>query len=497
MDLLKRFVSPAFFAVVFLLSFPAHAELSLDKKLTQKEILADLTQLTKLLKSIHPNLYAHRSPKQMARLHKSIRSKVPKAGGTLLDAFIPIQQTLAAVCDGHTAAAYENFVVPQNLFKSGFFAQSILVRGTDAYLDDGIAPKKIVRIGDKTGSQIADFFRSMTHLDGCTDKQTLTSNFQSFPASLALGRWLDIGNNTDIQVANRFSDDAPPSTSRAVNGNIYSLINPRTWSASLSPTKVLANNGFELFRWQSSGEGMVRSFVNKEKGIFYISVDHFLGGQLQMKETNRIVREIIASKPNHVILDLTSNPGGAIEVSSHLASYFLKTSHRPASFIRMKNIRLPNAKIFEWTDQDRKRGFLAARKFFKRVPLRRGFRKARWAQRSFGNPSYNGPMTILLSPKSRSASIVTSWILQQKRKAKVVGVSTAQFTKTSCWAAPGTYKLKNSGIKVAIPYACFDRTRIRNNNGGKLKIDVPVEFKATQNLIGNIVQKGIEHALPN
>jgi C-terminal processing protease CtpA/Prc len=203
--------------------------------------------------------------------------------------------------------------------------------------------------------------------------------------------------------------------------------------------------------------------------VYYIYSYSFSGNKGQKEKTNRLLRELIKSKPKHVILDLTDNPGGRLNLASHLLSYFLNTSHAPASTVRMRSRKADRIAGFNYhSEKDRKshkksiRPFRSARK--KRGQYTLGFRKG-----AFGNPDYKGNLTVLISPRTHSAATVVASVLKRKRQAKLIGYTNAGSTRTSCFAANGYYQLPNTKITVLIPDTCYDRRKNSRQNDAKLQ----------------------------
>jgi len=64
------------------------------------------------------------------------------------------------------------------------------------------------------------------------------------------------------------------------------------------------------------------SWRELESGVVYIKVSYF--NQDTDEDFRRVVREVLASKPKALVLDLRNNPGGFLDVAIKLASFWVK-----------------------------------------------------------------------------------------------------------------------------------------------------------------------------
>ncbi|MCP4185104.1 MAG: hypothetical protein GY761_17635 [Hyphomicrobiales bacterium] len=215
-------------------------------------------------------------------------------------------------------------------------------------------------------------------------------------------------------------------------------------------------------------------FSNPDKTIYYIYSSSFRGGKLQMKRTNKLLRELIRDKPKHVILDLTDNPGGQLNVASHLLSYFLSKSHRIASYVRMRNPISKMPPEFNFISKERQKNFVKKARNHRRVKKVKGQHKLRVIKRSFGNPDYNGNLVVLIGPQTHSAATAVASVLNRKRNAKLIGYVNVGSTRTSCFAPSGSYHLPNTKVSVSIPETCFDRPKNSKQNDDLLIPDIEV-----------------------
>ncbi len=92
-----------FVILVVILETTAFATEQFDRK----QVLADAVQIEKLLKKYHPNLHAHRTPKQIKKIWQDAKQKLP-GHPKFLDAVILFQRMLAAVCDEHTSVVWSD-----------------------------------------------------------------------------------------------------------------------------------------------------------------------------------------------------------------------------------------------------------------------------------------------------------------------------------------------------------------------------------------------------
>ena len=197
----------------------------------------------------------------------------------------------------------------------------------------------------------------------------------------------------------------------------------------------------------------------------------------QRKDVNDAMREVIKASPDHVVLDLSGNPGGSINAAGHMMSYLLRRANRPASKVRLRDTAFYKRGKFTFVSKERRTQSLRAIRQFKRVGRINGVRTLPYARRSYGNPSFNGRLTLLVGPRTFSAATMVVTTLRKNRRAptRTVGTAMGGSSSTSCFSANGYYTLPNSGLRILIPSTCYDRERDRRNKGEELVLDVPVD----------------------
>ena len=142
-------------ALTFLLPLNATAK----STLTRAQVLEDARTLEDLLKRYHPNLYAHRTPKQIGVLWANAKGRVPDSPD-YLDAATMAQQMLAAVCDEHTEVRVNASRMYEDNPAQRFFSSGIVAVGDNLYLDNSLLARKEERVVSINGrsSAIEDYF---------------------------------------------------------------------------------------------------------------------------------------------------------------------------------------------------------------------------------------------------------------------------------------------------------------------------------------------------
>ncbi len=481
-------------ALFFALSTQLFSQQAIAKNYTQKQVAKDIEYLVKTLKRRHPNLYAHKSPKEFKAIVKDVKS-------TLIGTYdyydlLPVFQTiLAAVCDEHTSVFFKfpffngktirfqdvlnDPILKEELYRSRFMAESLILTPDSIFMDSpalSFNRRTMIAIGNFGTTEIQNRIRSITSADGCADNNVLLTSMLPLAHLITMSSLLEI---EDAPIAKfKFQNDSAEKSYKISTRSFHNIVTKSNTSyAAANRALTLQEFGFEVSPTVfadikgSENHGIVVK-SNPEKTVYYVFSNSFLGGKKQKKRTNRLLRELIAAKPKNVILDLTENPGGNLNTAAHFLSYFLPRSHRGASFLRMRSTTSKMPRGFKYLSKARQVSNQKYRKQFRRAKKRNGQYKLRVRKSSFGNPDYKGNISVLVSPGTHSAATMVASVLKRKRSAKLFGYLNAGSVKTSCFAADGIHTLPNTNIKVTIPDTCFDRTKIAGQNGNILNLDV-------------------------
>ncbi|MCP4185106.1 MAG: hypothetical protein GY761_17645 [Hyphomicrobiales bacterium] len=454
---------------------------------TYKQILKDIDFVVKNLKIYHPNLYAHKKPREFKKIVDEVRKSIAP-NEDYYSALPKFQRIMAAVCDEHTSIKLNNYKKlydpnkPDTWRIGRLFADNLIATKNRIFMDNPAITfnrQTLLSINNHQSEEIRRFLENVSHADGCSNSGILYTRLGSLLDRILISQFLKIHKNTGLKVQS--ADDEAPRTysQKALSLSDYGSPN-KFPSAHEGSSRLLKNHGFSF-----NDANFVQSYKNKNLGImvssntdkstYYIYSYSFLGGKKQIKKTNKLMREMLNNKPTNVILDLTDNYGGQLHVASHLLSYFLEHSHRTASHVRMRNPNSRMPKQFVFASDKIRKSHIRKSKQFRRTKKRNGQYKLRLLKKSFGNPDYNGNLTILVSPRTHSAATVVASVLKRKRKAKLIGYVNAGSTRTSCFASPGYFELPNTKIAVLIPNTCFDRPKNTNQNGRTLKPDIEVD----------------------
>ncbi|MEL6948107.1 MAG: S41 family peptidase, partial [Pseudomonadota bacterium] len=252
----------------------------------------------------------------------------------------------------------------------------------------------------------------------------------------------------------------------------------------------------DLMNGVATRQPMWTRFSNDGRTALVV-VERLESSKRQVRIVNLLMRMLIERNPDDVILDLSRLPGGAVNEASRILSYFLRRSHRTARSYHRRSVSRAHLNKLNYKSPSRRANETSAIRQFRKVRRRNGLYTLRSRSISFGNPSYKGRITVLVSPKTRSAATIMALILQQQANATVVGYQNGGDTETSCFAAPGVRRLPNTKILVNIPTLCYRRGSVKGKRGGPLKVDIEVapETVGSGNFLPAIYNAAADHIL--
>lgn len=478
--------------IAILISFQVPVDVSsATSALTRKQVLEDAKATEVLLKKYHPNLYAHRTPKQLQSIWRNAKSQLPD-NPNYLDAATLAQQMLAAVCDEHTLIKLSESWFSNNWIYSdgkisGFFPRNLVIVGDKLYLDDIQFVQKrweIVSINQRNSGDIVNFLKSITSADGCQNSDVLFTHqiVNRLMTSILLTNFLSQGSTfeTELKDAKTGATNTlslqPVSLSVLRQRSRYRSIYGR--SSPLKSVGIEAEDRDWEFAFDIIRQAMVRS--NSEKKIYYIYLASFSDLKTQAKFFDRQLRDLVKAGPDHVIVDLTDNPGGWTKSAQQFLSYFLRTSSKFQITTRFRIKNIVSDSNYVWHDKKIRKLHSEHVGQYKRGRKQGRNYQLGVAPRSFGNKSYRGKLTVLVSPKTGSAATTVATILKRKAGAKIVGDIGDASMKTTCSSSPGAHVLPNSKAGIMVPLYCGDRHPGAKRKGNLLKPDVHVDI-ATQN----------------
>ena len=497
-----RYLSlPALLAVILSFTKPVFASEN-KSSFSKKQVMSDLTQVVRLLKKFHPNLYTHRRPKEFQAIVKKVRGDLSE-GMSRLDAITQIQKILASVCDEHTSIVLSPKNERPTFEQAKYFSSSLISRQGRIVVGNNSKSTNsevILEVGNRTSDEINEFMQNLQSQDGCLDPKTHVIDGSTYLDTLFLGNYLYNGNenvqvklrNHSNQIVNRNQSFTGFSGIATSLGFVYAM-------KSILSNIVLKQNNFNYENTDFNRDYFNKEiesylFYNGQKNVYFLKIGSFVGGKKFDTLINNTMRKVIAAKPAHVIIDLTDNPGGRILSASKFLSYFLATGHRPARYLRVKN---PAGRIKDpiiWKSVKRKKAHFKSMRTFRRVKQRRGQYKLPYRSRSYGNPDYKGKITVLVGPRTHSAATMVAVILKNKRNAKIIGHINKRSASTACYAPGGSFRLKNTRLLVDIPFACYDRDRKKYSGQEILKPDIEVNpmVSSSSNLGGRIIEAALQ-----
>lgn len=469
--------------------------------LTRAQVLEDGKTTENLLKKYHPNLYAHRTPKQINRIWSKARSQVPE-NPNFLDAATLAQKILAAVCDGHTLVRLNEGWISDNWIYTnrkinGFFPENLVIIDEELYLDNAQfdqKSRKIVSINKRTSGEIIDFTRSITAADGCQNSNVLFTHLMigRLTMSILLANFLGQGPNFKITYKNAKTGATTTSNLRQMSLSRLRLRSKyrsmRGRSFVLKSLGITSNERAWEFAFDGASQAMFRS--NAKKSIYYIYLPSFDGAKAQSKYFDDQLRALVKANPDHVIVDLTDNPGGWQWNAQQFMSYFLHTSSRFGTSIRSRIKKNISDSNYVWYDKKHREWCSKHVSQYKRVRKSGRFYRLNETPRSFGNTSYKGKLTVLVSPKTGSAATTVATILKRKVGATIVGNIGDASMKSTCSSSPGAHLLPNSGTAILVPLVCGDRHPEARRKGNLLRPDIPVDIAKQNSRMTNAIILG-------
>lgn len=486
---------------IFSFAEPAFAQ----KALTREQVFEDAKITEEILKKYHPNLNAHRTQAQIEAIWAEAKARLPESPN-VLDAATLIQQMLAAVCDEHTSVKPEKDWISKEGQVSGVFPSGLVILDDKLFLDDAMFSLKlreVVSINDRKSDEIIELLRSLHSEDGCQNSDVLFTRHSGGQAILSAILTNFVGARSEFLVRYRERATGAVNTLglRAVT-SIAEIERRARFDGLGGRAAPLRSLGITATKrdWHNAIVGPMRAMVksNEKRSTYYVYVPGFSASQTQSDFIDSRMRDLVQANPDHVIIDLTDNRGGAYLNAQRLLSYFLTKPNQIWSAERSRFSGEFAEENFEWQGNERQVSVSARIKRFGKGQKRGGQYHYDATPRSFGNSSYSGNLTVLVSPRTSSAATTVATILKRKAGAKIVGFIGDVSMKTGCNGVPGAHRLPNSGAAILVPFFCGDRHDEAQSKGDLLQADIPVDITAHNSSMTNalILRAAIDSIRP-
>ncbi|MEM1317673.1 MAG: S41 family peptidase [Pseudomonadota bacterium] len=455
-------------------SAPAAAQ----AEFSRADVLADLKETAAILQRVHPNLTAHRSRSDLDTRFSSIRNSVGEQS-TFFEAAAHIQKMLASVCDGHTGITGRYLTTKIQPSMLGLMQDILIARNGKLTLFDGRIVEQLNEIDGKDALQA---LLSLNPWDGCAKGDFFAPLYVSPLPEFLFSHWVGLDPAHQAKLRRRDDDSAVDKRLRGTFATTFFNTRMRRNRETITALPgMLQRNGMDFAsKWTAQraewDQNKLLIAFSQDNKTAYFRIEQFLETDEQRQAVADIMRKIIKKDPEHLILDLSGNPGGWIDATGHLMSFLLRRAHRPAVAVRMRDTKFDKRGKFTYLSKQRQRASRKSVRQFRRVKPRNGTRLLRYTRRRYGNPSFNGRLTIMVGPRTFSAATMAVTTLRTVRRAptRVVGLAMGGSNHTSCFAASGYYTLPRTKLQIAVPSMCYDRQRGKRRPDDTLRVDVPV-----------------------
>ncbi len=446
-----------------------------DKTIPRATFLRDFELAKKHLKTFHPNLYVHRTPKQLNRVWKKIEASVPEKLNRA-DAATYLQMLMASACDEHTSLKWEEEKLPSAFTYALPF--ELLVKNGELYFDNMRGSRRkwrITRIGRRSDKEIIEFMSAIQSADGCPAGRMQFSRLIAggSAASGIIANYL--GTDTLRQITIGYEGKGDTSNNRLVPFKNKKIASELRYF--ISNIAALNRAGFELGGTAAGLVGLVSPFnitYNADETVAYISISQFLDEPGFIKDINKKMKELVSKNPKKVIIDLSMNPGGRLTTAQRFASYFLRSGSRLGSKIRTTGTRSTKVKNLEWDNTQIKASIAETKTFLRKWGHKSGnVRSIAVRARTFGNRSTNADISVIVSPITHSAATFVATTLKRNNNAKIFGSVGDLSLKYGCTAAQANFLLPNTKFRIEIPFVCYSRHPQARTKGDITKAEAP------------------------
>ncbi len=466
-----------------------------DSIYTQAEIIEDLAVLETTLKAVHPSLYEYQSVAAFDALFATARNQVKKemTDWDFLNLLGPVIQSIGC---GHTSLGKVNTKAESKLLKK--LKKNSL--DTTRFLPfRGALLENRLFIGEPYDTTLD----KTTEILAINDYSvaTLIEKMKTYPVVSNDGygsRFLNYNTaNGLLENVYRYNYLVKEAVRLKVkrDGQVdYLRIN----TFSLGDIKRVAIPKYAEQKWEKLAVGKhvydirgIQLFQHKkQKDICLLEIQSF---EPDTEKRLAVVFDYLSTHQiKNLIIDLRGNTGGNVSTLTNLLSYTLV---KPHTFKMNKRKLLRNIKKIQHKER-----FFAS--FFQQIHFAFFYKKRKEGKKTFlyktiqprTQKRYRNQLYILIDNGSFSASSIFSSIIQDKRRATLLGVETGgakDLTNGSSYFFP---KLPNSRCTVRIPRYRIDHQIKTANKGRGVQPDynIPVTIESFKNGTDRVLDKTLE-----
>jgi len=453
------------FLVAMLISVPATATQFKCKKkypnlkpkppiiLTAEEIKLEIDCIVDILRNVHPNFYTYTKKKTFDALAHDLKKRIsPKE--RLENVHSRYNALLSKVCDEHTIirlpeseenwlSAFAGFPVPVYIADDVLYGKFPAKTGSTAENEFEIAVIK--SINGVTEKNVRQYMISQISVDGCSENRDLLIPDPWMHRYLT--RFFRNPSIYDFHTLTKDGNFRKYVIGEKKPYEIFSMYSNPAGTLSFPILK----NGFRLVtKFQDW-----KYYVNETTNTGYL----YIGGFSEIDESNikQIMRKIISDNKAKLIVDLSNNPGGRVTKSMLMNSFLIPRPHRPADYVVAKRYSIYRPKDLVWDTENNKEIKQQLRQF-SQVKRRGGVRKLRFRKKNFGNPHYRGKLYVLVSHRTGSAAVASTFVLKRHRPDMIlIGSKTHGGGKWGCFSPLSWYKLPYSHMRLYVPQTCLLR----------------------------------------
>jgi len=421
--------------------------------LTAEEIKLEIDCIVDILKNVHPNLNVYIKQKTFESLAHNLKKRISPVERleSLHSRYLGL---LSEICDEHTIIRLpeieENW---QYAFRG--FPVSVYIADDVLY---GKFPKQpqndtgdrfeilvIKSINGITDKKIRQYMISQISVDGCSRNRDIL--IPDAWMHRYLSRFFKYSTSYDIHTLTKDGNFRKYDLSPAKSRTIFDLYTDPVGTLSFPIEKRGFSLVSEFQDW--------RYYVNEPNNTGYLYVGDFTN--IDETQIKKIMRRIISDNKSKLIVDLSNNPGGRVSKSMLMNSFLIPRPHRPADYVIAKRYNIYRSKDLVW-DTDDTKDIKQQLRQFKRAKRRGGLRRLQFRKKNFGNPHYRGKLFVLVSHRTGSAAVASTFVLKRHRPdMTLIGSKTHGGGKWGCFSPLSWYKLPYSHMRLYVPQTCLGR----------------------------------------
>jgi len=443
--------------------------------LTAKEITQEIDCIVDILRNVHPNFYTYTKKKKFESLARDLKKRISPSEQLeyIHSRYIGL---LSNVCDEHTIIklpqnnntwilTFKGFPIPVYIANDILYGKFPIKKNGESTGEYEISVIK--SINGITDKKIRQFIISQTSVDGCAENRDILIPDPWMHRYLT--RFFRNPFQYEIHALSKDNKFKRYLVNRSGTYDIYNQYSTPVGTLSFP----IGTSGFKL---NSSSQDW-SYFVNETTDTGYLYVGSFT--DIEDTRIKKIMRNIISDNKAKLIVDLSNNPGGRVSKSMLMNSFLIPRAHRPADFVVAKRYSIYRPKDLVW-DTDNNKEIKQQLRQFKRVKRRGGVRKLRFRKKSFGNPHYRGELYVLVSHRTGSAAVASTFVLKRHRPdMTLIGSKTHGGGKWGCFSPLSWYKLPYSHMRLYVPQTCLLREgKLANRYSRSIIPDVLVQPEA-------------------